>query len=127
MNIREKRLFDHVVVFVTDLDSSKRFYQAIVETLGHTISSESSEGFFINELEIRQNTEPSRSIELAFQAENPGSVKLFYETALRLGGKCLGGPGIRDAVSFSAQVADPDGNQLQAVFKKGQKAISISY
>lgn len=128
MHQRKRRLFDHVVLHVKDLAESKRFYRAVVETLGHTISGESQDHFLIDELEFREDVETSRSIHLAFQAENPGSVKLFHETALRFGGKCIGGPESNDLGSYTAHVLDPDGNRIEAIFKgKNQKDVSISY
>ncbi len=127
MHQRKKRLFDHVVLHVKDLDKSKKFYRAIAETLGHAITSESQGRFFIDELEIRENHVPTKSVQLAFNAENPGSVKLFHETALRLGGKCLGSPGSIEMGSYVACVSDPDGNTIEAIFKGQQKLVSISY
>lgn len=127
MHQRKRRLFDHVVLHVKDLDQSKKFYRAIVETLGHTITREESDHFFINELEIRQNPETSRSIHLAFNAENPGSVKLFHETAIRFGGKCAGRPVCLRPGTYAANVLDPDGNCVEAIFKESQKSVSISY
>lgn len=124
---RKRRLFDHVVLHVRDLHESKKFYRAVVETLGHTITREEADHFFIGELEIRQNPETSRSVHLAFQAENPGSVKLFHETALRNGGTCVGVPVSAEPGVYAANVLDPDGNCIEAIFKKFQKPVSISY
>jgi len=128
MHQRKKRLFDHVVLHVKDLDLSKKFYRAIAETLGHTITKEDSGRFFIDELEVRQNPETTKSVQLAFQAENPGSVNLFHETALRFGGKCLGTPKqCAEPGMYSAHVQDPDGNYVKAIFKGTQRSRSISY
>lgn len=128
MNQRRKQLFDHVVLHVKDLDQSKRFYRAIVETLGHTITGEAEKHFYINELEIRQNPETTKSVHIAFYAENPGAVKLFHESALRAGGKCMESP--RELLEhgiYTANVIDPDGNHVEAIFKGHQKNRSISY
>ncbi len=128
MHQRKKRLFDHVVLHVKDLDQSRKFYRAIAETLGHTITDEGKEHFFIDELEIRQNPETTKSVQLAFNAENPGSVNLFHETALRFGGKCMGSPkSCTEPGIYTAHVQDPDGNYVQAIFKGNQRSLSISY
>lgn len=127
MHQRKRRLFDHVVLRVKDLDQSKKFYRAIIETLGHTITKEGTDNFFIDELEIRQHDEISRAVHLAFNAENPGSVKLFHETAIRHGGKCAGGPVSPGPGTYAANVMDPDGNYVEAIFKDSQKLVSISY
>lgn len=123
MNQKKRPLFDHVVLHVKDIDQSRRFYQAIVEILGHTITEETSNNFYINELEIRQNPEVTKSAHIAFHAENPALVKLFHDTALRYGGKCLETPIQRPGI-FTANVMDPDGNYIEAIYKK---AASISY
>lgn len=128
MHQRRKKLFDHVVLHVKDLDQSKKFYRAIVETLGHTITEEADKYFYINELEIRQNTETTKSVHIAFHAENPGSVKLFHESALRSGGQCIGGPReSKEYGYYKANVMDPDGNCIEAIFKTTQTFLSISY
>lgn len=128
MHQRRKRLFDHVVVHVRDIDESKRFYRAVVETLGHVITAENQRSFFIDELEVRQDLVTTKSVQLAFNAENPGSVKLFHDTAVRFGGKSVVDP--RESIApgvYSARVLDPDGNTIEALFKGTQKSVSISY
>jgi predicted lactoylglutathione lyase len=126
---RKKRLFDHVVLHVKDIDESKKFYRAIVEILGHTITGESADHFYINELEIRQNQQTTKSAHLAFHAENPALVKLFHDTALRFGGRCLETPGQKCGKGiYTAHVMDPDGNDIEAIYKDGREnAASISY
>lgn len=121
MNMQQTKrpLFDHVVLHVKDIDQSKKFYRAIVETLGHTITSEAQDVFFIGELEVRQDMHVTRSAHLAFQAENPWSVKLFHDMALKAGGVSVGNP--REANSagvYTAHVMDPDGNYIEAIFKR---------
>jgi predicted lactoylglutathione lyase len=128
MNQKKRPLFDHVVLHVKDIDQSKRFYRAIVETLGHTITSEAPDVFYIDELEVRQDLHVTRSAHLAFIAENPWSVKLFHDTALKAGGISIGNPREANAPGvYTAHVMDPDGNYIEAIFKRNQKNISISY
>ncbi len=129
MQQRKSRIFDHVVLHVKDINESKKFYRAIMETLGHSISAEGLGQFFIEELTIRENPEPSRSIHIAFQAQNPGSVKLFHETALRSGGKCITVPAERSREGiYNANVMDPDGNLIEAIYKSHHgRRSSISY
>ena len=128
MQRKRRKLFDHVVLHVKDIEQSRKFYQAVVETLGHTITAEAKEHFYIHELEIRQDPETTKSVHIAFHAENPGSVKLFHESALRAGGICIGSPGqTKDLGAYSANVLDPDGNYVEAIFKGCQNSAFISY
>lgn len=125
MHHRKRRLFDHVVLHVKDIDQSKKFYQSVVETLGHTITRESQEGFFIEELEVRQDPETTKSVHLAFYAENPWSVKMFHDMALLSGGKSLETP-TEVGGMYMTNVMDPDGNYIEAIYKGNHKSISIS-
>ena len=128
MQNERRRLFENVVLHVKDLDQSKKFYRAVVETLGHTITKETKEQFFIEELEIRQSSETTKSIQLAFKAEHPGLVKLFHETALRHGGRSLSEPDATEVDSLTAHVIDPDGNDVRAIYRlRSQKTNTISY
>ena len=125
MHQRKRRLFDHVVLHVKDIDQSKKFYQSIVETLGHTITKESHEGFFIEELEVRQDSMTTKSLHLAFSAENPWSVKLFHDMALLSGGTSVEPPTELEGM-YMTNVMDPDGNYIEAIYKGNHKNISIS-
>ncbi len=126
---RKSRLFDHVVLHVKDINASKKFYRAIVETLGHSISSESHDTFSIDQLEIRQAPEVSKAVQLAFNASNVGAVRMFHETALKCGGGCLFRPENNTTPGiYKAQVTDPDGNTIQVIYKGiNHNNISISY
>ena len=129
MEKRHRPLLDHVVLHVKDINQSKKFYQAVVEILGHTITNETGECFFINELEVRQDTETTKSLHLAFNAENPWSVKMFHDMALLSGGTSEGSPVELGGV-YMANVKDPDGNHIEAIFKGNVRAYrerSISY
>lgn len=119
MNQRQNRLVDHVMLRVKNLERSKEFYQAIAETLGHTVSYETHEGFSMDGLFITQDNQPSQSVHLAFQAANPGVVKLFHQTALQCGGRCLVAPDNSPAEQdqYAAMVSDPDGNNVEVVYR----------
>lgn len=130
MKQRKSRIFDHVVINVKDINQSKKFYRAVVETLGHTITGEAKDQFFIDELNIRENPEVSSGcVHIAFYAESPGSVKLFHETALRCGGKCIGAPDERSFSGvYASNIIDPDGNHIEAIYKsRNQRSFPISY
>ncbi len=129
MHQKKSRFFDHVVLHVKDINESKKFYRAIFETLGHTITGEAEDQFFIYELNIREDERPTSGMHIAFHAENPGLVKLFHEAALRCGGKCIGAPSERAHRGvYTADIIDPDGHHIEAIYKnKAQRTSSISY
>lgn len=134
MKFYRGRIFDHINIKVEDLSRSKSFYKAIFETLGHTFTKEEADSFFIDELKVTESKNLcTQRLHIAFQASNPGAVKLFHETALKVGGKCNGAPGERDYHRnyYSAYVLDPDGNNIEAVYhgpiKQSANFIEIDY
>jgi len=113
------RLIDHVHLRVADLAASKRFYRAVLATLGREPSYESDEAISFDELWIdtADKAGPSR-VHLAFQAADQDAVKRFYEAGLAAGGRDNGGPGERDYHPgyYAAFLFDPDGHNVEAVF-----------
>jgi catechol 2,3-dioxygenase-like lactoylglutathione lyase family enzyme len=113
------RLVDHVHIRVGDLQASKRFYQAVLESLGLGLTWEGDGAFAADELFVSDDGEPTAGLHLAFQAGGQDDVRRFHEAALAAGGTDNGGPGERDYYHpgyFSAYALDPDGNNVEAVF-----------
>ena len=113
------RLIDHVHLRVSDLQASKRFYLAVMESLGRTDSLVEGKGFFhIDELFVDKADGPVSRIHLAFQAPDRDTVARFHQAALGAGGRENGPPGERSYHPgyYGAFVLDPDGNNIEAVF-----------
>ena len=110
------RLVDHVHLVVSDLDSSKRFYRAVLQSLGRDLSGEGEDYFFADELFVSPGDRLSH-IHLAFQTTNRDDVHRFFEAALAAGGTDNGPPGERHYHPgyYAAFVLDPDGNNIEAV------------
>lgn len=112
------RLLDHVHLRVRNLERSKIFYRAVIESLGREDAwGESETAAWADELYIDQSsTRPSR-IHIAFQAADRDAVRRFHASAVRAGGTDNGPPGLRDyhGQYFAAFVLDPDGNNIEAV------------
>jgi catechol 2,3-dioxygenase-like lactoylglutathione lyase family enzyme len=66
---------------------------------------------------VRQHT--------AFAAKNRAEVDTFHAAALKAGGTDNGPPGLRDTTNgyppgyYAAFVLDPNGNNIEAVFRGG--------
>lgn len=122
MEFHMGRLFDHVHLRVKDLDASKRFYRAVLETVGVPLAGESSQSFHADELYVSPvdpGTPPAaRGVHLAFQAKDRETVHRFHQAALAAGGRDNGGPGERSYHPgyYAAFVLDPDGNNIEVVF-----------
>ncbi len=133
------RLIDHIQLVVDDLDASRRFYTAVLETLGIPLSGEGPDFFWFDELVISsaqsmaaQGALTGRT-HLAFQARDRDTVQRFHDAALQAGGKDNGAPGARPYHPdyYAAFVLDPDGNNIEAVYhgpaQRSANAIRITF
>ncbi len=124
MELHRGRLIDHLQLVVRDLASSRRFYQAVFDTIGIPIAGEGDTYFWADELFI--STPDSEAAlgqltgrhPLAFQARDRATVEAFHHAALANGGKDNGAPGERPYHPgyYAAFVLDPDGNNIEVVF-----------
>lgn len=118
------RLIDHVHLVVRDLPATRRFYQAVFDSLGVPIGGE-GEGFFWAD-ELFVSTADSKAAlgeltgrhHLAFQARDRAAVDAFHKAVLAAGGRDNGAPGERPYHPgyYAAFALDPDGNNIEAVY-----------
>jgi len=115
MEIHRGRLIDHLHLRVRDLAAAKRFYKAVLETLGIPIV-EGDGYFFADELWVDVGEASSR-VHFAFQAKDRATVDRFHAAALAAGGSDNGPPDERayHPGYYAAFVFDPDGNNVEAV------------
>ncbi|MNV36086.1 hypothetical protein D3C71_1275500 [compost metagenome] len=124
MELHRGRLIDHLQLVVKDLAASRRFYQAVFDTIGIPIAGEGDTYFWADELFI--STADSDAAlgqltgrhHLAFQARDRATVDAFHQAALANGGKDNGPPGERPYHPgyYAAFALDPDGNNIEVVF-----------
>lgn len=125
------RLIDHIHLVVTDIEKSRRFYRAVLGSIGLELTFESADAFACDELYVSNDagahgnsTAPHR-LHLAFQAKAREQVDAFHRRALEAGGRDNGGPGLRryHAAYYAAFVFDPDGNNIEVVHHgRGQRS-----
>jgi catechol 2,3-dioxygenase-like lactoylglutathione lyase family enzyme len=128
-------MFNHVMIGSNDIERSKRFYDAVLGTLGvpEPLRNKASTGHC--RLFYRHNgstfcvTEPINSEPatfanggtIGFKCNSPEQVREFHDTALAHGGKSIEDPpGLRDGslgAMHLAYVRDPDGNKLCAIYR----------
>lgn len=119
MEFHRGRLIDHVHLRVRDLEASKRFYRAVLQSLGRGEAVHETDAYLsADELWIDRADGPTSRVHLAFQAADREAVRAFHAAALAAGGRDHGGPGERDYHPgyFAAFVLDPDGNNVEAVY-----------
>jgi len=117
-------MYAHIGLEVTNLEASTRFYQAVLEPLGHKLCSrdELSASFGSPAdpaLYLYRSKRASGSgTHVALRAEQRSAVRNFHEQGLRAGGTDHGAPGVRADYSpnyYAALLLDPDGNNVEAV------------
>ncbi|MDH0738932.1 VOC family protein [Achromobacter spanius] len=127
-------MIDHTGIGVADVARSADFYDSVLGALGlrRVMQIPSDDGsdavgygvdypiFWIDKFHphsVRQHT--------AFAAKNRAEVDAFYAAAMKAGGTDNGAPGLRDTTIgyppgyYAAFVLDPDGNNMEAVFRGG--------
>ncbi|MCC7633685.1 VOC family protein [Stenotrophomonas rhizophila] len=124
MELHRGRLIDHLQLVVRDLPASRRFYQAVFDTIGIPIAGEGDDYFWADELFV--STADSEAAlgqltgrhHLAFQARDRATVDAFHQAALANGGKDNGAPGERayHPGYYAAFAIDPDGNNIEVVY-----------
>lgn len=124
-------LFSHITIGVNDLDRSKIFYDAVLSKLdvnrhsdGETFAGYGEAGITgKNSLWILKPNDGNEAkggngANIAFLARSRQMVDAFYSTAIDLGAKSDGAPGIRKEAHenfYACYVIDFDGNKLVAV------------
>lgn len=124
MELHRGRLIDHLQLIVRDLPASRRFYQAVFDTIGILIAGEGDTYFWADELFISTADSEAAAGELtgrhhlAFQARDRATVDAFHKAALAAGGKDNGAPGERPYHPgyYAAFAIDPDGNNIEVVY-----------
>lgn len=124
MELHRGRLIDHLQLIVRDLPASRRFYQAVFDTIGIPIAGEGDTYFWADELFISTADSDAAAGELtgrhhlAFQARDRATVDAFHKAALAAGGQDNGAPGERPYHPgyYAAFAIDPDGNNIEVVY-----------
>ena len=131
-------MFNHVVIGSNDIERSKRFYDAVLGTLGvgEPVRNQASSGhtrlFYRHDGATFCVTEPINGEQatvanggtIAFKCHSFEQVRQFHDTAIAHGGQSIEDPpGLRDGSlgpMYLAYVRDPDGNKLCAIHRVKQ-------
>ncbi len=121
-------MFDHVEFSVKNYEKSFAFYNACLPCLGFKLLFHSKEhkdfGFGVSdkatEFLLTESGESQPQMHFAFKANSEAAVQEFYSAAISSGAKCNGEPGYRKDYGpgyYAAFVIDPDGHNIEAVFR----------
>ena len=121
-------MIDHLGLDVSDLDRSRRFYEAALAPLGVAVVAEATNEaggrvvMFgvggVPEFVIAEDRAPGAGTHVAFRADARDQVDAFHAAALAAGGIDNGPPGLRPNYGptyYAAFVLDPDGMNVEAV------------
>jgi catechol 2,3-dioxygenase-like lactoylglutathione lyase family enzyme len=128
-------VFNHIMVGSNDIERSKRFYDAVLGTLGagEPVRNEASTGhirlfyrhdgasFCISEPINGEEATFANGGTIAFKCSSPEQVRQFHDVAVANGGTSIEGPpGLREGslgAMHLAYVRDPDGHKLCAIHR----------
>jgi catechol 2,3-dioxygenase-like lactoylglutathione lyase family enzyme len=128
-------MFSHVMVGTNDIERSKKFYDAVLGTLGvgepvrNTNSTGQTRLFYRHEgttfcVSEPINGEPATFANggtIGFKCSSPAQVLAFHATAVANGGTPIEQPpgprGANPGAMHLAYVRDPDGNKLCALHR----------
>lgn len=128
-------MFNHIMVGTNDIERSKRFYDAVLGTLGageplrHKADSGHTRLFYRHDGNTFSVSEPingdaataGNGGTIGFKCSSPEQVRQFHDTAVANGGTSVEDPpGLRNGSMgplHLAYVRDPDGHKLCAIYR----------
>ncbi len=128
-------MLNHVMIGSNDIERSKRFYDAVLGTLGageavrnvapsgHTRLFYRHDGnsFGVSEPINGEAATCANGATIGFKCHSPEQVRQFHDTAVAQGGVSIEDPpGLRESnmgALYLAYVRDPDGNKLCAIYR----------
>lgn len=129
-------MINHVMVGTNDIERSKRFYDAVLGTLGagegmrnvshsghaRLFYRHAGHSFCVSEPIDDAAASSANGGTIGFKCASPEQVRTFHDVAVAQGGSSIEeAPGPRDAGALGtmhlAYVRDPDGNKLCAIHR----------
>jgi catechol 2,3-dioxygenase-like lactoylglutathione lyase family enzyme len=123
-------MFSHVMVGVSDLEVSKKFYDALLGTLGIAPGVANKSRYFYRSptgmfgITLPINGEPAthgNGSTIGFSMASPAQADAFHAAGVANGGTtCEDPPGWREAATgqlYLAYLRDPDGNKICALHR----------
>jgi catechol 2,3-dioxygenase-like lactoylglutathione lyase family enzyme len=126
-------MFSHIMVGANDIDASKRFYDAVLGTLGIPAGVADDKGriFYMSPTGVFAITTPINGAPataanggtVGFAATDPATVDAWHAAGVANGGTaCEDPPGVREGGlgrMYLAYLRDPSGNKLCALHRMG--------
>ena len=128
----------HVSIGVSNIDRSKRFYDAALEPLGYKClrAARSLVGYgygldsialWVFQAERPVPADEKSGLHFCFTARDAAAVDAFHAAAIAAGGQDNGVPGLRPIYGpdyYAAFIIDPDGYRIEAYYGPAETAES---
>ncbi|MBU6323204.1 MAG: VOC family protein [Patescibacteria group bacterium] len=121
---------DHIGFAVLDYRKMLHFYDAALAPLNmrRLLEKETSCGYGVDRPFFwismpKEGRSVSKGLHVAFSADSEGTVEAFYAAAIGAGATDYGAPGGRERYPtgrYVAFVLDPEGNNVEAIFRGDQ-------
>jgi len=125
----------HISIGVKDVETSKRFYDAVLQPLGYRMIRRARSGagcgygadvifFWVMAAERPVLPDEKSGLHVCFAAPSGAAVDAFHAAALQAGGQDNGAPGLRPIYGddyYAAFIVDPDGYRIEAYFGPGER------
>ncbi len=122
-------MFSHIMLGANDVEQSKKFYDAILETMGHKpgVVDEKGRCFYFTKAGVFSLSKPingeaathGNGSTIGFAARTPDIADAWHAAGLANGGsECEDPPGIREGAGgklYLAYLRDPSGNKICAL------------
>ena len=124
-------MIDHIGIAVSDIERSRKFYEAALGALGMSVNMEvgpdqtesggTALGFGARDEKIfwiADQERPGEGTHVAFRVERREQVDAFHAAGVKAGGRDNGAPGLRPHYGpnyYAAFICDPDGANIEAV------------
>ncbi len=128
-------MFSHVMVGVNDLEASRKFYDALLATIGVAPGVANKNRYFYRSatgtfcITTPINGEPAthgNGGTIGFNTTSPEQADAFHAAGIANGGTtCEEPPGFRDGSVgklYLAYLRDPDGNKICALYRPAKAA-----
>ncbi len=124
-------MFSHIMIGANDIEESKRFYDAVLGTMGHApgVIDEKGRCFYFTDKGIFALSKPidgeaathGNGSTIGFSAATPEIADAWHAAGLANGGvTCEEAPGIREGAIgklYLAYLRDPSGNKICALHR----------
>ena len=128
-------MIGHISIGVKDVETSKRFYDAVLQPLGYRMIRRARSGagygygadvifFWVMAAERPVLPDEKSGLHVCFAAPSAAAVDAFHAAALQAGGQDNGAPGLRPIYGddyYAAFIVDPDGYRIEAYFGPGER------